>query len=199
MKKFIFLFLILFILFFNIHSSANNLKKIDLDIGDNEIFLVFMKLKNSTSLLLMDKNDSDLFIIKYKNDLDIKKNLMIFNSNPSIHFLEGKFSKKFRNAYVYLGKDRFSFRINNYTLCIYDNIHRNVKGCNFIYLISLNEDFAIPTNASIIFYDKDISAKFLEDTFESWTDSHMIDTESFSILKFDDESYSVMIIPQARY
>ncbi len=199
MRKVTLLFVILFLLFFNIGSRANNLRKIDLNIRDNELFLIFMRLENSVSLLLLDEYDSDLFIIKYKNDLNLKSNLAIFDTNPSIHFLEGKTSKLFRNTYVYLDKTKFSFRINNYTLCIYDDVYNNINECNFVYLLDVDEDFLPPSDVSIVFYDEKVSLLNLKDMFESWVDSYEINRENFTILKFDPDSYSVMVIPQATY
>ena len=72
MKKIMYSMLIIFIIIFNINTKAFKAKNIDLKIKDNEVSVVFIKLEGSTSLLINDENDSNLFIINYKNDENLK-------------------------------------------------------------------------------------------------------------------------------
>ena len=87
-------------------------------------------------------------------------------------------------------------QIDNYMLCVYDNIQRG--NCDFIYLKSLNKEFFVNENTSVIFYDDDIDKKWLKNAQESWIDNNMISSDTFTILKLNEESYNVITIPSTK-
>ena len=197
MRKILIIFVILFFVFLHVDTRAFVAKKIDLRLRDNEIGIVFLRLKNSRSLLINDLKNSNLFILDYKNDDGIEGGLKIFDSNPDVFYLQSGFEKKFDNIYVVKRRGLFRFRINNYTLCIY-NDGGDIKNCDFVYLMNLNRDFFPAENLKVIFYDDDINKKWLMEVNESWIDSHIVGTDSFTILKLNEESYNVVIVPSTK-
>jgi len=154
MKKVIALLFIMVIIFMHLDTRAFVAKHIDLKLKDNETSVVFLRLKNSKSLLINDINTSNLFILDYSNDSGIKKTLKIFDSRPDIFYLKRSIDKKVDNIHIIKQDGIFRFRINNYTLCIYDGSNSDIKNCDFIYLMKLNSSFVPSENISTIFYDE---------------------------------------------
>ncbi len=195
MKKIGILVLITVITLFNIDTRAFVAKKIDLKIKDNETSIVFLRLINSTSLLINDEDHSNLFILNYKNDEGLKEVVKIFGSKPDIFYLNNTLDKKVDNVYVFKQKDLLKFRIDNYTLCIYDKRSHNVDNCDFVYLMNLKEEFEVNENISAIFYDDRIDEKWLKNLQESWVDYSIVSPESFTILKLNEDSYNIVVVP----
>ena len=195
MKKIGILILIMAITLFNIDTRALLAKKIDLKIKDNETSIVFLRLDNSNSLLINDEDDSNLFILDYKNDEGLKETVKIFGSKPDIFYLNNTLDKKVDNVYVFKQKDLLKFRIDNYTLCIYDQNSHNVDNCDFVYLMNLDEEFEVTENISAIFYDDRIDEKWLRNVQESWVDNNIVSTDSFTILKLNEDSYNIVVVP----
>lgn len=198
MKKVAVLLSIMIMVFIHIDTRAFVAKHIDLKLRDNEASIVFLRLKDSKSLLINDIDTSNLFILDYKSDDGIKNALKIFDSHPDIFYLKRSIEKKVDNIYITKQNGMFKFRINNYTLCIYDNNETVIKNCDFLYLMNLNKSFIPSENISTIFYDDDISKKWLLEVGESWIDSHIVASDSFTILKLNEESYNVVIVPSTK-
>ncbi|MCI9110768.1 MAG: hypothetical protein HFH47_03020 [Bacilli bacterium] len=198
MKRIIILMIVLFFVLLHIDTSALVAKHIDLRLKENEMSIVFIRLQNSKSLLINDLKTSNLFILDYKNDEGIKNALNVFDSHPDIFFLKHSVEKKVDSIYVTKRDGIFKVRVNNYTLCIYDNDGGNLKTCDFVYLMNLNKSFTIDENINTIFYDDDIDKKLLLEVQESWIDNHIVGTDSFTILKLSEESYNVVVVPSTK-
>jgi len=194
MKKILFMIIILFIIFYNINTKAIFVKKIDLKIKEDETSIVFLKLKNSTSLLINDEDDSNLFIIDYKNDNELKEVIKIFGSEPDIFYLNRNANKRIDNVHVFNQSSILKFRISNYTLCIYEN-KGIISNCDFVYLMKLNSEFLVNESLLAIFYDEEIDEKYLKDVLESWNDNSIISANSFTILKLNEDSYNILVVP----
>ena len=195
MKKALILIIAMVLVFMHVDTKAFIAKKIDLKIKDNETSIVFLRLKDSNSLLINDENHSNLFILDYKNDKGFNESLKIFNSEPDIFYLKNAIDKKVDDIYVFKQKDMLRFRINNYTLCIYNADNKKVNNCDFIYLMDLNEEFEVSENTLAIFYDDAIKNKWLKQVQESWIDNNIVSTDSFTILKLNEESYNIVVVP----
>ena len=62
MKRIV-VFLFLLVLFFGfVSTDASNVKKIDLNLQDGEVDVVFIKLKTSNSILFIGDQNSNLFV-----------------------------------------------------------------------------------------------------------------------------------------
>ena len=191
MKKVIVLGIILFLVFLHFDTRAFVAK-------DNETSIVFLRLKNSKSLLINTVDNSNLFVLDYKNDEGIDDAVKIFDSQPDVFYLKNSLEKKVDNIYITRKNGMFRFRINNYTLCIYDDNGYELRSCDFVYLMNLNKSFSVDENISTIFYDDDISKKWLSEVQESWIDNHIVSTDSFTILKLNEESYNVVVVPSTK-
>ena len=193
MKKILFCLLIIFCICINIHTKAFTAKHIDLRLKDNETSIVFLRLKTSNSILITNNERSALFVLEYKNDKGLDEVLKIFNCNPDIYYLKNNLDKKIGNIHVTKNNNVFKFQINNYMLCVYDNVPKG--SCDFIYLMHLNKEFYVNENTSVIFYDDEIDKKWLKQVQESWIESNIVSSDSFTILKLSEEFYNVTIVP----
>lgn len=199
MKKIILIISILGIIFLNTTSYAYTATKIDLKIKEGEVNVVFIKLQNSKSILIKDEKYDNLFITDYKNDKNLNKTIKIFNSHPNIYYLNNTIAKKIDNIYINKTQETMKIRINNYTLCIYHNPKTISEHCNFIYIKSLNKPFPEIDNISAIIYDSNIPNKYLKNVQESWIDNYIVSSDSFTILKINEESYNFVIVPSTNY
>ncbi len=193
MKKIIIFLIITFCVLSHIDTRAFTAKHIDLRLKENEIGIVFLRLKHSNSLLITDNEKSSLFVLEYQNNEGIKEALKIFRQKPDIFYLQNNIDKKVGNIHVTKNENIFKFQINNYMLCVYDNISKG--SCDFIYLMHLNKEFYLSENTSAVFYDDSINTKWLKQVQESWIESNIVSSDSFTILKLDEESYNVAIVP----
>ena len=194
MKKIIVFIIILSLVLMHTDINASTAKKIDLKTKEGEINIIFLKLKNSTSLLINDLNSSKLFFLKNHNEKNLKKVLNIFNIKPQIFWMKDSIGY-FDNIYIDK-KEYISVKINNYNLCIVEN-QQIVKGCDFIYLLSASKEFIVDEQTSAVFYDENISDDYLTNINESWIDSHIVSTDSFTILKLNKEEYNILVVPLA--
>ncbi len=193
MKQFFILVFLLFIVLMNINAYAFSAKKIDLKTNKDETDIIFLKLKGSTSLLISETTQSKLFFINYKDNRGVNETLNILGLNPKMYFLNK------HNGYknIKVVNDNFiKLAINNYNICIVRNI-QEVNSCDFIYLLSLNEEFKVNDNTMAVFYDENIKDDYLIQLNESWIDSHIVSIDSFTILKLGKEEYNILVIPLA--
>ena len=61
--------------------------------------------------------------------------------------------------------------------------------------MNLDEEFEVTENISAIFYDDRIDEKWLRNVQESWVDNNIVSTDSFTILKLNEDSYNIVVVP----
>lgn len=194
MKKILVLIIMLMIILMHTDIDASTAKKIDLKTKEDETNIIFLKLKDSVSLLVNEIDHSKLFFLKYENSKGINKVLDIFDVKPEM-FLMKNVSGYIDNMYIQ--KERYTkIMINDYTLCIV-NDKTEAPGCDFIYLLSLNEAFTVDKETTAVFYDENIPDDYLSEINESWIESHIVSLESFTILKLNKEEYTILVVPLA--
>ena len=194
MRKGLILLLIMILILFNVDTRALRAKKIDLRLMEQEKAVVFLRLSGSVSLLINDGDNSNLFILEYKNDNNLNYALQVFDSNPDIYYLKNMTEKRIDDIYVLKDRNGFKLMINNYTLCAVNN-KKEVNNCDFVYLMQLNQEFYMSDNILAIFYDDGIDKKWLGQVQESWVDNNIVSTDSFTILKISEESYNIIVVP----
>ncbi len=195
MKKMIIIFIFILTLT-AINTKAYKAEKIDLKIKDKEITIVFLRLDTSNSILINDEDSSNLFVLKEGNDKKLNEVLKIFDSNPQTVYLDKQKVKTNKIEVIY--KDNiYQFKIDDYTLCITEN--SEIKACDFVYLTNLDQEFIVDDKIEAIFYDDKIPMKYLKEVQESWIDNHIVSTDSFTILKLNEESYNIVIVPSTNY
>lgn len=192
MKKFL-LLVILFIVLINIDVKGQTAKRIDLKTKEGEVDVVFLKLKTNSSILINSLKESNLFFINYKNNRGIGDVLKIFDLKPNMYFLDK--NKYYKNIKV-INNNLIKLSVSGYDICIVKNL-KEVKGCDFIYLTDLKDEFTVNEDVLAVFYDENINTDYLLQVNESWIDSHIVSVDSFTILKLNKEEYNILVIPLA--
>ena len=193
MKRIV-VFLFLLVLFFGfVSTDASNVKKIDLNLQDGEVDVVFIKLKTSNSILFIGDQNSNLFVLDYINSNKLMESLKIFNTIPNIYYIQNKEYQRFNNVHVFYD-GMLKFRSNNYTLCVYED-NDKINGCDFIYFKKVSNNLRINTDFAGVFYDEDINQKKLMIIQESWVDKAIVSTDSYTILKLYENSYDILVVP----
>ena len=105
MRKGLILLLIMILILFNVDTRALRAKKIDLRLMEQEKAVVFLRLSGSISLLINDGDNSNLFILEYKNDNNLNQALQVFDSNPDIYYLKNMTEKRIDDIYVLKDKN----------------------------------------------------------------------------------------------
>lgn len=190
MKKIILLIFSLFIILINTNTKAEMAKKINLKTKPGEVNVIFLKLKNSTSLVINTLNKDKLYFIDCKNTKGINKVMDIFDINPEMYWTyKCKYTTKNK-------KNIIKMNVNGYRICIVKNLSF-VNNCDFVYLDSLNKEFHINEKIMSVFYNEEIKEKYLLSLNESWVDSNEVSLNNFTILKINKSDFNILIVPLA--
>ncbi len=205
---------IMFILYFIIinYKIANAfIEKIDLRLADDELAIIFLNSDHYQSILLKDNDMTNLLALNIKSSKDLKKNVdkfletkldYIFLANNSKldldcgekDILHNNFTM---NNYTIRQLDNIiELTTNNYNLCIYDvGDNDNILDCDFVYFMNMDYQLEITEKLKAIFYEKNISNQFKENTYIKWIDNYELGSEAYNILKLSNSSYDIITIP----
>lgn len=196
MKK-ICLIIALIIINFSVYAvtlKKVTLEKIDFQLAYNELGIVFLGLDSSDSLILSLNNINILYLINYKNDSDIKKELekldmeidiIVMNENYDININAVKKIVKGSltlNDIVFTNNTYSKVRYNNQTLCF------NNTNCDYVYYTKNN----IKVNDNkVLFFNQDL--KLPDNIYKEWVDVYKINKSVYTVLKLSD-TYEILEI-----
>lgn len=215
MKKIFLIIGLLIIYIFIIHHKLATafIEKIDLNLLDDELAIIFLSSDNYKSVLLKDNSMNSLLIFDIDNSKNLNKNLNKFiDTKLDYLFVTEDFQIDFDidysikdslnnntniNDYIINTNDNIIIiSNNNYNLCIYDiGSNDNIDGCNFIYFLNMNYQINLNENLKAIFYEKYIENKFKENTYIKWIDNYDMTDDVYHILKLSPTSYDIITIP----
>ncbi len=189
MKK---LYLFIFLLFFNIgilyvRIFSNKLKKIDLNLKDDEIAIIILSLETSKSLLIDIQESFLLYTFSYYDDSNLEQNISLFTDKLDYIFMNEEYPLRYpyKNVIdglaviqnIQLEPNRIHY--NNKTFCI-----NETKECNFVYL---TEEKEFDDDMEVIFYDDKLSDSYIETLHEKWTDVYKVTSNSYTIFILNDD------------
>ena len=214
MKKIIFILVLLALYFIMINQklTATFIEKIDLNLLDDELAVIFLSSDSYKTVLLKTNNDTSLLVLDINNSKKLNKNINKFiNQKIDYLFLN---NKEIKIDIDYSVKDILSSEINmdnftikkqvniieisnyKYNLCIYDvGINNDVSNCDFIYFINMDFQISMQENLRAVFYEKKVASKFKENTYIKWIDNYELSSDTYNILKLSKDSYDVITIP----
>ena len=215
MKKIllIIVLLVLYILILHHKLSTVFIEKIDLNLLDDELAIIFLTSDNYKSILLKDSSMNSLLIFDINRSKNLNKNLNKFVENKLDYlFVTEDFKVDFNINYAvkdYLNNNTnindylinindniITISNNNYNLCIYDvGSNDNIENCNFIYFLNMNYQLDLNEDLKAIFYEKNIENKFKENTYTKWIDNYDMSDAIYNILKLSSDSYDIITIP----
>lgn len=208
MKKY-FIILILFIL--NIFLYTNKVKmssaQIDLDLEKDELALSIFSLDNSKSILI---NKSDLLILEYIDSLSLQKNLDLYGINVLDNIILNNqditdiksYNKQTLNNKIKLGSIDIIKNDNieiinyyDYSFCIYKSgKNKQLNNCDFIYFLDMDKvDFT--DDVLVVFFDSSIDEDKIENYYDKWVDSYILNDKIIYTLKLLPNDYDVIEVP----
>lgn len=202
MKKISVIILIMFSLGFYL-VRAFSIEKIDIKL-DDQIGVVFLNpnmmliiSEDASTLLVLDKDKvDDLNKFKYKNlnILELKPNLVDFNSKQSLILNDNyeiddvKYSRQ--DGLIYINYESTN-------LCIYMGEGTNISSCQVIYFYSnnVNKIFLHESNEVVVYnYRKPLPTSIMEKMYEESIDIHPLREDTITILKLNEEDYELIVI-----
>ena len=214
MKKLIFIFVILLLYLFIIKQKLATafIEKINLNLLDDEIAVIFLSSDDYKTILLKDNAEELLLILDLKNDKILKKSLNKFLDNKLDYLFYIKplsnlnidssirdvLSNRvdFINFYITKNSNIITISNDNYNFCIYDIGENNdVTNCDFVYFSDMNNQVNISENLKAIFYEKKVANNFKENTYIKWIDNYELNVDTYNILKLSKNNYDIITIP----
>ena len=214
MKKIIFIFVMLLLYFFVIKQKLATafIEKINLNLLDDEIAVIFLSSDDYKTILLKDNVEELLLVLDLKNDKILKKSLNKFLDNKLDYLFYIKplsnlnidssirdvLSNRvdFINFYITKNSNIITISNDNYNFCIYDIGENNdVTNCDFVYFSDMNNQVNISENLKAIFYEKKVANNFKENTYIKWIDNYELNVDTYNILKLSKNNYDIITIP----
>lgn len=197
MKKLI-IILLVFFYFLILYKSTDLVfaNKIDIQLKSNELALTFLSTNGGKSILIKSQNKNYLIIIDNINNKKLKKYLNIFNATNAKRYVLIKNKKYLYHnqsiAYnIQISKN--IIKLNQYNLCI--NSINNQK-CDFVYLT--NNQNIDNVKATALFYDFSIDKDKIKGIYDNWIDLYEINSNTFTTIKIENNSYNIIIIPSTK-
>lgn len=186
MKKVIF---ILFLLVFNILlvcSKVLSKSDIALDLEHDELAIVIIDNDDNKALLLLKNDISIAYILDYKDNFNLKKDLYKFTDSIDYVFMNDEYDIDITNKKIiepktiekiFLEKNKINY--NNYNFCIDQEVN-----CDFVYLI--NNNTINGENVKVIIHNNKISPAIEND----WIDKYIVSNNNYIII-FIKDNYEI--------
>lgn len=214
MKKIISILILLLLYFIIINKKLSTafIEKIDLNLFDDELAVIFLSSDSYKTVLLKDKSSTTLLVLDLKNDKDLRKNLNKFvdnkldylflkekNMNLNVDYsIKDVLNDKVNMEKFFINRNDNIIYINNntYNLCLYNiGKNNNVENCDFIYFLDMDIQVNMKENMKAVFYEKKIANKFKENSYIKWIDNYELSNDVYNILKLSNDSYDIITIP----
>lgn len=217
MKKIIliitlFLFCILVI---NIKIKTAFIEKIDLNLDDSELAVIFLSSEEYKAVLIKNNLSTSLIVLDYKENKTFNDDLnkfvenkldFVFLNKPDIklnidYSIKDILSNSIKTESYSILKNQNIIMINNdnYNICLYDiGVNNLVNSCDFIYFLNMDYQVSLGEDVKAIFYENKIANKFKENSYIKWIDNYELNNDIYNILKISKDSYDVITIPNKK-
>ena len=197
----------LLIIFLYTNKAKMSSAQIDLDLEKDELALSIFSLDNSKSILI---NKSDLLILEYIDSLSLQKNLDLYGINVLDNIILNNlditdiksYNKQTLNNKIKLGSidiiKNDNIKIINYydySFCIYKSgKNKQLNNCDFIYFLDMDKvDFT--DDVLVVFFDSSIDEDKIENYYDKWVDSYILNDKIIYTLKLLPNDYDVIEVP----
>lgn len=217
MKKIIliitlFLFCILVI---DIKIKTAFIEKIDLNLDDSELAVIFLSSEEYKAVLIKNNLSTSLIVLDYKENKTFNDDLnkfvenkldFVFLNKPDIklnidYSIKDILSNSIKTESYSILKNQNIIMINNdnYNICLYDiGVNNLVNSCDFIYFLNMDYQVSLSEDVKAIFYENKIASKFKENSYIKWIDNYELSNDIYNILKISKDSYDVITIPNKK-
>ena len=208
----LFLFCILVI---NIKIKTAFIEKIDLNLDDSELAVIFLSSEEYKAVLIKNNLSTSLIVLDYKENKTFNDDLnkfvenkldFVFLNNPDIklnidYSIKDILSNSIKTESYSILKNQNIIMINNdnYNICLYDiGVNNLVNSCDFIYFLNMDYQVSLSEDVKAIFYENKIASKFKENSYIKWIDNYELSNDIYNILKISKDSYDVITIPNKK-
>lgn len=203
MKKIVLILVLLLFSICIVHGKVQDafIEKVDLKLTEGEVGILFLPTQDSTYLLIRTIHNSILLhtsgpdqgvenILKKLGQKQIDYSINTYVKAKNIVDIKNDIFE-IDNIMIEKREDNYLLSLENQSLLVYN------KG-NFIpssYVYFLNSTSLEETDIKLAFYKEDIGESFEKELTNHWIDSYKIKANEFTIVKFSDQSYNVIRIP----
>ena len=217
MKKIILIFILFLfcILVINIKIKTAFIEKIDLNLDDSELAVIFLSSEEYKAVLIKNNLSTSLIVLDYKENKTFNDDLnkfvenkldFVFLNNPDIklnidYSIKDILSNSIKTESYSILKNQNIIMINNdnYNICLYDiGVNNLVNSCDFIYFLNMDYQVSLSEDVKAIFYENKIASKFKENSYIKWIDNYELSNDIYNILKISKDSYDVITIPNKK-
>lgn len=172
--------------------------KLNLEVKQNELILIFFNEKSNEYLYVKTKDENILLPINLLNDNIPYKTLNklgIDNINIKEYKknLENKnIIKKINNFKIEFNQNKKEIKNNDFNFCIYEN--SNLSDCKYVYF--KQRTIVENDNLELALYSDEINENFEKELLEKWIDTYKIKKEDIIVVKLSKEDYNVLKVPE---
>ncbi len=213
----IFVFIVIcFIFIFKEEVAVVNVEKINLNLKEEEIGVVFIDQdKDDYLLILSDKVSLLLVLDNLKQDIEKILNkfnvydvkfILIKDNNIRIDKNIIKLMDYYKEGDIefFLKEDIIKIVYGDTSFCIYINSTANkldIFDCNLVYFYKvLNIPYLkINERTDVIFYhyERPLPSYLVEKIYEKWINTYMIRNNEWTVIKIGDGYYNIIVIPNS--
>ena len=203
------------ILVINIKIKTAFIEKIDLNLDDSELAVIFLSSEEYKAVLIKNNLSTSLIVLDYKENKTFNDDLnkfvenkldFVFLNNPDIklnidYSIKDILSNSIKTESYSILKNQNIIMINNdnYNICLYDiGVNNLVNSCDFIYFLNMDYQVSLSEDVKAIFYENKIASKFKENSYIKWIDNYELNNDIYNILKVSKDSYDVITIPNKK-
>ena len=203
------------ILVINIKIKTAFIEKIDLNLDDSELAVIFLSSEEYKAVLIKNNLSTSLIVLDYKENKAFNDDLnkfvenkldFVFLNNPDIklnidYSIKDILSNSIKTESYSILKNQNIIMVNNdnYNICLYDiGVNNLVNSCDFIYFLNMDYQVSLSEDVKAIFYENKIASKFKENSYIKWIDNYELSSDIYNILKISKDSYDVITIPNKK-
>lgn len=189
MRKIVIICVLLIFNFCIVYAKMSNedLDKVELNLKEDELGIVAIKLDNSNSLLLKYRGKYYLYLIDFIDSKNIKASEEIFtdyidyiymNNNYNYHDSRAKVVQNDINDALSFTKDKIFFK--DKSICI-----NTSTDCDYVFIN--REDVLLNDDIDVVFYSNDLNDKYIDYLKSFWIDSYPLSNQSYTVITIGDD------------
>lgn len=188
MKKIVLLLVILCIFLKYIEVSFIKPDKFKFNLND-ELGIITLKLDNSKSLLIKNKDKYILYLLEYNNKKNLDKNIKLFTDKIDYTYMNNNYNINLNNIVSNIDID--GLKINNEIINYKDNKICINKSTNCDYVFIFKNDILINEDIKAIFYSNDLDKDYIEYINSYKINKYVISNQTYNLITINNSKYKV--------
>lgn len=214
MKKYL---ILIFVFLFSIHFimmsvKGEMLKKINMNLEENQMAITFLNSESMKALLVSSKEEAFLVLLEKIGNLDLKKELALFNydeidtlvvtekipllEEDKYHFQMLQEEYEVSNIKVKTNSEKTIINYFNHQFCVATKKDQDLSDCNYVYLLDSNLSEELSEDIKVVIYDIGIKEETILKNYNNWIDTIKLSDENFVSFLFTPNTYETVRIPK---